>query len=90
MSLICQIFKSSRKQEMYLYVELAKGLEDVPAPLMQQFGEPIAVMTLVLTADKTLARANVEDVISQIQRSGYYLQMPPSAVDLAAAQNARG
>jgi hypothetical protein len=89
MSLICQVFKSSRQQEMYLYVELAKGLEDVPAQLMQQFGEPIAVMTLVLTADKRLARANVDEVMSQIERFGFYLQMPPSAIDLAAAQNAR-
>jgi uncharacterized protein YcgL (UPF0745 family) len=90
MSLICQIFRSSRKQEMYLYVELARGLEDVPAELMHQFGEPTPVMTLVLTADKSLARANVEEVMSLIERQGYYLQMPPAAIDLAAAHNARG
>ena len=45
MKLLCQVFRSPRRQEMYLYVDKARGLEDVPEVLMNQFGEPEAVMT---------------------------------------------
>ena len=30
MSLLCQVFRSSRQQEMYLYVDKSRGLQDVP------------------------------------------------------------
>ena len=33
--LLCEIFKSSRKDEMYLYVDKRKGMETVPEALME-------------------------------------------------------
>jgi len=82
MKLICQLYRSPRKQEMYLYVEKSRGLEDVPAALLTQFGEPEELMVLVLTPEKKLARANVEQVIEEISNSGFYLQMPPTSAEL--------
>ena len=82
MRLFCQIFASSRKPEMYLYVEKSRGLEDVPAPLLAQFGEPRECMTMLLGPDKKLARANTAEVLSQIEENGYYLQMPPTYAQL--------
>ena len=43
MKYLCQIYKSSKKEEMYLYVLKERGLEDVPEPLMASFGEPVDV-----------------------------------------------
>ena len=34
-------------------------------------------MDMLLTADKKLAKANAEDILSNIDEKGYYLQMPP-------------
>ena len=57
MKRLVQIYRSPRKEEMYLYVDKARELEDVPAPLLGQFGEPEPVMTLLLTPQRKLARA---------------------------------
>lgn len=80
--LLCQVFKSPRKEQMYLFVEKDKGTEDVPEALMATFGEPEPVMLLDLKPDRTLARANAQDVIDAIKAQGFYLQMPPTEAEL--------
>jgi uncharacterized protein len=82
MKIICQVYRSPRKEEMYLYVEKEKGLEDVPEPLLARFGEPEPVMVVLLSPDKKLARANVTEVIEKITEEGFYLQMPPTHAQL--------
>ena len=82
MKCLCEIFRSSRKEEMYLYVDKARGYEDVPEVLMKQFGEPESVMTIVLTPERKLARADVGEVLAAIEQQGFYLQMPPTAAEL--------
>ena len=79
---LCQVFRSPRKEEMYLYVDKARGLVDVPEVLMTQFGEPQAVMTLVLDPQRKLARADTAEVLADIAEKGFYLQMPPTAAEL--------
>ncbi len=79
--LLCEIFKSPRKDEMYLYVDKRQGLAEVPAVLLERFGKPISVMTMILTPEKPLARAKTEDVMAAIRDKGYYLQMPPAKED---------
>ena len=75
--LIISIFKSTRKDEMYLYVEKSKGTADVPDELKEMFGPTELAMTMLLKADQKLARADTDKVISAIRAEGYYLQMPP-------------
>ena len=82
MKLLCQVFRSPRKEEMYLYVDKARGLVDVPEVLMTQFGEPEAVMTILLDPQRKLARANTAEVLADIAEKGFYLQMPPTAAEL--------
>ena len=82
MKLICQVYSSPRKQEMYLYVDKAQGLKDVPEPLLAQFGEPEECMVIVLTPEKNLARVKVSDVLEAISQKGFFLQMPPTAEQL--------
>lgn len=82
MKLICQVYRSSRKPEMFLYVEKSRGYEDVPPALLAQFGEPEALMVLLITPQKKLARANAVEVLAQIEELGFYLQMPPTSAEL--------
>lgn len=77
------IYKSSRREEMYLYVDRKEGLEKVPEGLLQMFGKPIHVMQLLLSPERRLARANATDVLDAIASQGFYLQMPPSQDDIA-------
>jgi len=86
MILLCEVFKSSRKQEMYLYVERSQGLENVPASLLEQFGEPIPVLILQLTPERHLARVEAAAVLAGIAERGFYLQLPPSASELLARE----
>lgn len=79
--LICEVFKSPRKEETYLYVDKRQGLADVPEALLEHFGKPVAVFTMLLTADKPLARANAADVMAAIRAQGFYFQMPPAKED---------
>lgn len=76
--MLCEIFKSSRKDEMYLYVDKREGLKRVPEALMERFGTPVSVMTMILTADKALARASGAEVMAAIEEKGFYFQMPPA------------
>lgn len=78
MKRICAVFKSPKKDEMYLYVDKKEGLERVPEELLGHFGEPIEVMTLLITAEKKLARAEGSKVLDAIESQGFYLQMPPA------------
>ena len=82
MKRICQVYRSPRKEEMYLYVDKANGLQDVPEALLGQFGEPEEVMTIVLAPERKLARADVGEVLEKIEQQGFYLQMPPTAAEL--------
>ena len=77
MKLICQIYKSPRKPDAYLYIDKSEGLEAVPELLLKQFGELEEVMSLLLTPDKKLARVSAQDVIDGIREQGFFLQMPP-------------
>lgn len=79
---LCEVFRSSRKEETYLYVVKSRGLEDVPEFLLKQFGEPHSVMTLVLDSNRKLARANTQEVLAALEEQGYYLQMPPTHAEL--------
>lgn len=90
MSILCQVFRSSRKQEMYLYVDKVRGLVDVPDTLLLQFGEPVPVMLLQLTPEQRLARADAALVLASIDAQGFYLQMPPTAAELMARDGAHG
>lgn len=86
---LVEIFRSSRKEEMYLYVEKTKGLVDVPETLMKQFGDAQSVMTLVLAPERKLARADTAEVLQNIEQHGFYLQMPPTAEELLRREGSR-
>ncbi len=79
---LVQVFRSSRREEMYLYVDKARGLEGVPEPLMTRFGEAQPVMSLLLEPARKLARADAAEVLASIEEHGFYLQMPPTPEEL--------
>jgi uncharacterized protein len=76
--LLCEVFKSPRMDEMYLYVDKREGLSRVPEPLLERFGKPQPAMTLILSPDKRMGRAQAADVMAGIREKGFYLQMPPA------------
>jgi uncharacterized protein YcgL (UPF0745 family) len=76
--LIVEVFRSSKHDGMYLYVEKSIGLKKIPEELMTRFGKGISAMTMLLTDDSKLARATPESVTKGIREKGFYLQLPPA------------
>ena len=77
MKVLCSIYRSPKKEGMYLYVEKKTGLDTVPEVLLKQFGKPELAMTMLISAETKLARAEAAGVLEQIEKNGFYLQMPP-------------
>ncbi len=88
MKRLVQIYRSGRKEEMYLYVDKSRDLQDVPEAFLAQFGEATPVMTLLLTPQRKLARARAAEVLERIENDGFYLQMPPTPEELLRREKA--
>lgn len=80
----CDIFKSSKKDEMYLYVphkeNQEQALQDVPPAVLTAFGQATFVMSLDLDENRKLARVNVLHVIDSLNEKGFFIQMPPEGL----------
>lgn len=75
--LLCNVYKSLRKEETYLYVSLKDDLSRVPVTLLDTFGTPKLVTKLLLTPERKLALVTADKVITSIEEKGFYLQLPP-------------
>ncbi|MGI4837695.1 MAG: YcgL domain-containing protein [Janthinobacterium lividum] len=78
MKRICSIYKSPRKNEMYLYVLKSDALERIPEGLLTVFGKPVHAFDLVLSPERALAREDINLVLEHLDTQGYHLQMPPA------------
>ena len=76
--MLCQIYRSAKKLETYLYTEIETPLEELPEELLKSFGRAEPAMKLKLDAERKLARADAVKVMQSIEEKGYYLQMPPA------------
>ena len=77
MKTLCTIYKSSKEEELYLYIRKQDGLDRVPEALLERFGKPVLVTTMLMTPEKKLARADIDKVMAAMEEKGFYLQLPP-------------
>ena len=83
----CWVYRSPRKQEMYLYLRREDDFACLPEELLRRFGTPALVMSLSLHEGRQLAREDVAQVMENLRARGYHLQMPPKLrVDLYAGE----
>ena len=76
--LLCSVYRSLKKNGMYLYVRRGTDPGTLPDGLMNVFGLPGHALDFLLTAEKKLARADGAVVMAHIRDQGFYLQMPPT------------
>ena len=85
----CDIYKSSKKDEMYLYIarpdqptdaQQEEPLSVLSDALRNAFGRATFVMNLELSESKKLARVNVLHVMDALQTKGFFIQMPPEGL----------
>ena len=80
--MLCAIYKSSKKDQTYLFVKTRDDFSSVPEPLMATFGTPNLVMLINLATKTKLGFADLEKVRNSLLAQGYYLQLPPPKEDL--------
>lgn len=80
--MLCYIYKSQKKAELYLYLNKKDDFSDVPEDLIRQLGQLSLVMELEITADRKLAREDPQKVISALESRGFFIQMPPTITSL--------
>ncbi|MDF2179831.1 YcgL domain-containing protein [Aliiglaciecola sp. CAU 1673] len=80
--MLCAIYKSSKKDETYLFVPKRDDFSSVPTELMQHFGTPKLVMVTVIKPDAKLAISDTVKVREALEDKGFYLQLPPPKENL--------
>lgn len=76
----CYIYKSLKKDELYLYLQKKDDYSSVPESLLKSFGLMEFVMELELTPERKLARVDANKVLAGLQDKGFFIQMPPTKV----------
>lgn len=74
---LCKVYRSARRSELYLYVTREQDLTPVPDDLLQRFGTPELALTLALAPDRKLARVDIGEVLAALRERGWFLQLPP-------------
>ncbi len=76
----CFIYKSLKKQQLYLYIENKDDFSRVPEDLLNSLGSLKLVINLELTPDRRLAKEDASKVMSSLRRKGYFIQLPPTSI----------
>ena len=74
----CFVYRSNKKQGMYLYLIEKDDFSNVPESLMKLLGEVVFSFEFDLSKDRKLVKAEAQEVIRLMKESGYFLQMPPA------------
>ena len=80
--MLCAVYKSSKKQETYLYVPGRDDFSKVPEALLLTFGTPVFIMIMPLKKDRELARVHIDTLRTELKTKGFYLQLPPPPENL--------
>lgn len=73
----CYIYKGRKKADSYLFVDTQDDFSRVPPQLLDLLGNLEFVMQIKLDASRTLAQADVGQVMNLLREQGYFLQIPP-------------
>jgi len=73
----CFIYKSLKKDYLYLYIVKRDDFSKVPDALVNSLGEMEFVMDLMLSPERKLAREDVGKVIESLKKQGFFVQLPP-------------
>lgn len=73
--MLCYIYRSNRKIDTYLYIAKRDDFSDIPEELLKVFGEPEYSFSFNLTNDRELAKEDTAEVLENLQKQGYHLQL---------------
>lgn len=82
--MLCNIFKSLKKPDTYVFVDAESKVDEVLPPTLKPIlGMLEFSMELEITSERKLARAPATEVLANIEKQGFHLQLPPERPELA-------
>ncbi len=73
----CFIYKSLKKDYLYLYIVNKDDFSKVPDALINNFGKMEFVMDIELSPERKLAREDAGKIIDNLKEQGFFVQLPP-------------
>ena len=74
-----QVFRSARREGLYLYLRDDCCFEDLPKAVREAFGRPEKALELQLHPERRLARVDVNEVLAALDEHGFFVQLPPQS-----------
>ncbi|WP_300318473.1 YcgL domain-containing protein [Idiomarina sp.] len=81
--MLCDVYRSSRKADTYVYLPHGEDFSELPDALVQNFGKAEKILTINLTTREQLARLSVKELTEHLASDGFYLQLPPKQEDIS-------
>lgn len=75
----CFVYRSSRREQTYVYLGERDGFDRLPEPLRQGLGRLEFVIELELGPERRLAREDPAVVRANLTGQGFHIQFPPPA-----------
>lgn len=75
--MLCFIYKSLKKDGLYLYLDKKDDFSALPEALLANVGKLAFVMELELTPERKLAREDSQKVLASLKEKGFFMQLPP-------------
>ncbi|MEI6267835.1 MAG: YcgL domain-containing protein [Methylococcaceae bacterium] len=73
----CFIYKSLKKDYLYLYIVNKDDFSKVPEALLNSFGKMEFVMDIALSQERKLAREDAGKIMDSLKVQGFFVQLPP-------------
>lgn len=70
------IYKSPKKEGMYIYLNKASSIDEIPKALLELFGAPVLVTHMIVEEDKKFSKFEAKELLASVKEKGFYLQMP--------------
>jgi len=77
----CHIYRSKFKKGLYIYLSEKGNFDALPDDLRNQLGTLEFTFSMTLEDSKKLVRLDTEQVMQQLHKDGYFLQLPPPNTD---------
>lgn len=75
--MLASVYRSNKKDDMYLYLSVKDDFSKVPEALLKIFGIPEFSLQINLAKRVKLSRVDINEVKSKLADEGFFLQMPP-------------
>jgi len=80
----CFVYRSSKKEGLYVYLREKDTLALLPSPLREEMGDAEFALSFELDASRKLNSQDPQEVINNLEERGFHVQMPEDIEALLA------